>query len=52
MRASDEERMYQCLTRLFTEICNLDKSAEDERGLCKEYRINEAVARKMAKQTN
>lgn len=51
-RASDEERMFQCLTCLFTEICNLDESAEDERGLCKEYQINETIARKFAKQTN
>ncbi len=51
-RASDKERMYQCLTCVYTEICNLDENAEDERGLCKEYRMNEAIARKLAKQTN
>ena len=40
VRVSDEERFYQCLTCLHLENCNLDEKSEDERGLCKEYRID------------
>lgn len=40
MKASDKERFYQCLTCKFTEVCNLDEKAEDERGLCKKYQLN------------
>lgn len=40
VRASDKERFYQCLTCLHLENCNLDEKSEDERGLCKEYRID------------
>lgn len=40
-RASDNERFYQCLTCKFTESCELDEKAEDERGLCKAYQKSE-----------
>ena len=41
VRASDKERFYQCLTCIDLENCNLDEKSEDERGLCKEYRIDD-----------
>lgn len=44
-RASNEERLCQCLTCRYTEICNLDEDSEDERGLCKEYRADEGIVR-------
>mgnify|MGYP003312863266 CR=1 FL=1 len=47
-RASDEERMFQCLTCQHTEICNLDEEAEDERGMCKEYQMDVKVAMRLA----
>lgn len=37
MRASDNERLYQCLTCKYTEICTYDETVEDERGLCTKY---------------
>lgn len=49
MRAGDRERIFQCFTCKFTEICNLDENAEDERGLCKQYRKNEYIAQKISK---
>lgn len=49
-RASDNERLYQCLTCKFTEICDLDEKAEDERGLCKEYQKSEQIIRLKAKE--
>ena len=41
VRASDKERFYQCLTCQHISACNLDEDAENERGLCKEYRIDD-----------
>ena len=46
-RASSKERFYQCLTCLYTEICDLDEDTEDERGLCKEYGRNEEVIKRL-----
>lgn len=49
MNASDIERLCQCLTCDFTEICNLDENAEDDRGMCKQYRKNESISKKIEK---
>lgn len=50
VRASDKERFYQCLTCLHLENCNLDEKSEDERGLCKEYRIDKGYIKRLKKQ--
>ena len=48
-KASDKERFYQCLTCVYTEICNLDEKAEDERGLCKQYLLDKNIENKIKK---
>lgn len=45
----ERERLYQCLTCRFTEICNLDESAEDDRGMCKQYQKDESIEKKIKK---
>lgn len=50
VRASDEERFYQCLTCLHIESCNLDEESEDERGMCKEYIIDKDYIKRLKKQ--
>lgn len=43
IRASDEERFYQCLTCLHIESCNLDEESEDERGMCGQYSVDKNI---------
>ena len=50
VRASDKARFYQCLTCIYLENCNLDEKSEDERGLCKEYRIDKDYIKRFKKQ--
>ena len=45
-RASNKERLYQCLTCKYTEVCTLDEEAEDRRGLCKTYEKSEEITAK------
>lgn len=51
-RASDEERMFQCLTCQHIDICELDEEAEDEQGMCKEYRMDTKVTAKLYSMVN
>lgn len=47
VRASDEERFYQCLTCLHIESCNLDEESEDERGMCGQYSVDKNIEKKL-----
>lgn len=47
IRASDEERFYQCLTCLHIESCNLDEESEDERGMCGQYSVDKNIEKKL-----
>jgi hypothetical protein len=47
VRASDEERFYQCLTCLHIESCNLDEESEDERGMCRQYSVDKNIEKSL-----
>lgn len=43
VRASDEERFYQCLTCQHISDCNLDEDAENERGCAKNIELTRTI---------
>lgn len=51
-KASDKKRFYQCLTCMYTETCELDEKAEDEQGMCKQYKKDNTMVKKINNQIN